>query len=66
MAVTGSKVEAEQMDSTVEPNQKQKNPEVNEIKAAVNKLKEECKLERAFEENKRENIFCAHLESTEK
>lgn len=50
----------------MEPSQNQKNPEVNEIKAAINKLKEEGERERAFEENNRENVFCAHLESTEK
>lgn len=45
---------------------KQKTPEVNEIKAAINKLKEECELERAFQEKNRENVFCADLQSTEK
>lgn len=65
-AVIGSKIEAEQMDSTVEPSQNEKNPEVDEIKAAINKLEEEGQLERAFEKNNREDIFCTRLESTEK
>lgn len=63
-----SKVEAEQMDSTVEPSQTppKKPPGVNEIKAAINMLKEERELGRVSEENNRENVFCAHLERTEK
>lgn len=36
------------------------------MKAAINKQKEKCELERAFEQKNPENVFCAHLESTEK
>lgn len=65
-AVIGSKIEAEQMDSTVEPSQNEKNPEVNEIKAAINKLEEEGQLERAFEKKQQGRHFlCSPWEHRE-